>query len=160
MIYLTHKRRVKIYKDVALKATACGLIVGVFLAAWMYPITKPHFLIPHVLAYNFVVEDYGKGLPQTIKDQIKVSFIDKGQAVVDQALLVARCESGVREEAVNPKNKDGSHDSGVFQINSGHGIPNRYLLNSRVNIAIARQMYDAGGWNPWRSSNNCHHLLK
>jgi len=74
-------------------------------------------------------------------------------------LKVAKCESGIRAKAINNKNKNGSNDSGVFQINSVHGIPQRYLLNSSINIRVAKQLFDAQGYEPWRSSNSCHHIL-
>lgn len=77
----------------------------------------------------------------------------------DQAIAVARCESGLRSNAINKANKNGSKDMGLFQINSVHGIPERYLLNPVINAQVAKQMFDANGWNNWRSSNKCHGLL-
>lgn len=101
-------------------------------------------------------------LEEDIKTAIEWMFKDKGQRVVNEALKVAKCESGFREKAANTKNnRDKSRDDGVFQVNSkAHNIPVKFLHNKFVNIAVARQLYEEwGGWEPWRSSNKCHKLL-
>ena len=93
-----------------------------------------------------------------IEQIIRFNFGDLGDKVVQQALKVAACESGLRPEAVNTKNKDKSRDDGTYQINSIHGVAPKFLHNPRVNIAVARQLYDEQGWGPWYSSRSCHHL--
>lgn len=99
-------------------------------------------------------------LEPDVIETIKFNFKDLGSDVVEEALLVAQCESGIRANAVNTKNKDESRDDGAFQINSIHSIPVSFLHNHRVNIAVARKLYDDSGWQPWYSSNSCHKLLK
>lgn len=76
----------------------------------------------------------------------------------DSAVMkrVAFCESGYNPRAKNPK----SSATGVFQIMAGvHGVSPRFLTNPYINIAIAKQLYDNSGLEPWRASNNCHHGL-
>jgi hypothetical protein len=55
-------------------------------------------------------------------------------------------------------NKNGSYDSGLMQINSGHrelvkrvcggNLP--LLLTLDCNLAVAKHLYDAHGLSPWR----------
>jgi hypothetical protein len=68
-----------------------------------------------------------------------------------QALQIADCESRLNEKAYNDKNTNGSTDSGIFQINSIHGIPEYRLLQARENIEIAKKMFIKNGykWNAW-----------
>ncbi len=95
----------------------------------------------------------------SVEEEIRWAFKDKGERVIQEAIKVARCESGLKETAYNGRNTDGSNDSGVFQVNSkAHGVPQKFLFNKKVNIAIARQLYDEQGWGPWYSSRKCHGL--
>ena len=55
-------------------------------------------------------------------------------------------------------NKNGSYDSGLMQINSGHrelvkrvcGGDLPLLLTLDCNLAVAKYLYDAHGLSPWR----------
>lgn len=55
-------------------------------------------------------------------------------------------------------NKNGSYDSGLMQINSGHrelvkrvcGGDLPLLLTLDCNLAVAKHLYDAHGLSPWR----------
>lgn len=118
-----------------------------YVASWNMPNPTPDPLPP---------------LPAKAEELIRWAWRDKGEAVIQQAIKVARCESGLRETAANTtKNKDKSRDDGLFQINSSaHNIPVRFLHDMRVNVMVARHLYDTSGWGPWKSSNKCHGLVK
>jgi len=65
---------------------------------------------------------------------------------------VAFCESGLNPRA---KNKNSSA-TGIFQIMASvHGVSPRFLTDYKVNIAIAKKLYDEQGTNPWNASINC-----
>jgi len=66
----------------------------------------------------------------------------------EEAILIFKCESGLRANATG-HNTNGSTDSGIAQINSVHKVSERYLLNPDINLLVAKQIYDAQGWNPW-----------
>lgn len=72
---------------------------------------------------------------------------------MERALAVARCESGFNPDAYNSKNKDGTTDGGVFQINSSHDKRMKALgldkWNPEDNVAFARMLYEENGWTPW-----------
>jgi hypothetical protein len=78
----------------------------------------------------------------------------------DEALAVARCESGVSADHINI-NKDGSMDFSTFQINSTHArrFGSWFKANWMENVRVAKVLFDEQGWNPWLASNSCHHLL-
>lgn len=81
----------------------------------------------------------------------------------DNALRVAKGESGLRPDATN-KNKDRSIDYGLFQINSIHaknimqefGYTMEDLRNDvEKNIQVAKWIYDRNkGWRPWVAAQN------
>ena len=85
----------------------------------------------------------------SVEDAIATSFGD----VYDQAIAVARCESGLDPNAVSR----GGGNWGLFQINVVHksrveamGYSWDQILDPYVNAAVARSIYDdAGGWGPW-----------
>lgn len=70
----------------------------------------------------------------------------------DMAIKVARCESGLN---TNAKNKVSSA-RGLFQVMSSvHGVKERWLYDPMINTLIAKQLFDASGWNPWNASRHC-----
>lgn len=91
--------------------------------------------------------------PETIEQEVRMVFGSKA----NEALKVMHCESGGNPKA---KNKE-STATGLFQIMASvHGVRRDWLMNPTVNIQIAKALYDASGWEPWRASNSCHGLLK
>jgi hypothetical protein len=69
------------------------------------------------------------------------------------AVAIANCESGLKPNAFNPSNKNGTTDGGLFQLNSTH-YPRMERLgldpwNVHDNIEFARILYKESGWHPW-----------
>lgn len=66
------------------------------------------------------------------------------------AIAVAKAESGLRCNATN-KNRNGSTDSGVFQINSVHKAKyaGRNIFDCKTNVEVAYQIWKAQGFEPW-----------
>lgn len=85
----------------------------------------------------------------SLKEEISAYICSKGWNC-RQALLIAECESGIREDAVNI-NKDRSVDAGVFQINlSAHKDVNlKEMLDFKKNIDKAARLWTHSGWGPW-----------
>jgi hypothetical protein len=101
-------------------------------------------------------ESYNYRLPDTIEREIKAVFGNDG----DDAIKVARCESGLRPQVCNDGlNSNGTVDCGVFQVNSIHGVNRKWLQDRGINIRVAFGLFKDQGWEPWRSSNKCHHML-
>lgn len=102
-------------------------------------------------AYAVEVEKYVT--PKTIEQKIRATFPEEP----DTALAVFKCESGLREKALNTANKNGSWDAGIAQINSVHGVSQTMLLDLEVNLAVARVVYERSGntFSPWV----CYHKL-
>lgn len=69
----------------------------------------------------------------------------------DKAIWMARCESGLRKDAINTKNRNGSVDYGVFQINSVHikRHGDEFTKDWRENVRVAKKIYDEQGFRPW-----------
>lgn len=83
--------------------------------------------------------------PVTIEDKIRATFPEDP----DMAVRIAKCESGMRANAFNGKNRNGSWDAGVMQINSIHGYSKEYLFDVDNNLKVARKLYNRQGWRPW-----------
>lgn len=85
--------------------------------------------------------------PVTIEEKIRAMFPEDP----DRAVRIAKCESGMRPEAFNGKNRNGSWDAGVFQVNSVHKYSKEYLFNVDNNLKVARKLYEARGntWGAW-----------
>lgn len=72
------------------------------------------------------------------------------------ALAVATAESGLNPRAVNNKNRNGTSDYGLFQINSIHKPTAQEKVDPYANAKRAYRIWkDAGGkWSPWSAYNN------
>lgn len=76
------------------------------------------------------------------------------------AIKIAECESSLKVDAFNPSNRDGSNDSGVFQINSVHHTTTQSLgLDVKGsmydNIEYAMMLMKENGTRDWYSSQHC-----
>lgn len=96
--------------------------------------------------------------PQAEPSVYQKYFGDKAS----EAELVAKCESKLNSQAVG-KNKNGTMDTGLFQINSiwhkEFGITAEQLLSADFNAEIAKKIFDkTGNWSAWYSSKDCHKL--
>lgn len=80
-----------------------------------------------------------------IRNKICQVFVEN----CDEAIIIARYESGLRTNVISPTN-----DWGLFQINCRwhsrrvQGDCSK-LLNPDINISIAKQIYLEQGWQPW-----------
>jgi len=76
-----------------------------------------------------------------------------------EAVTIFECESGLRADAVNNSNKNGTVDAGIRQINTVHGISVKWLKNYKIAILVAKQIFDEqDGWSAWYSSFDCHKI--
>lgn len=68
-------------------------------------------------------------------------------------IRIARAESTLRADAIN-KNRNGTYDMGVFQINDVHGkrISRADRMDFEKNIRFAYKLQGEQGFNPWNSS--------
>lgn len=76
------------------------------------------------------------------------------------AIKIAECESSLKVDAFNPSNRDGSNDSGIFQINSVHHTTTQSLgLDVKGsmydNIEYAMMLMKENGTRDWYSSQHC-----
>lgn len=68
-------------------------------------------------------------------------------------IAIAKAESGMNPQAVN-YNRNGSIDTGLFQVNSVHGYDGLSLFDPEKNIKAAREIYDKQGIQAWAAFNN------
>lgn len=172
---MTKRKRKSLALTYVLFGAWLGLAIALFLFQLVFGDSQPLALVSPVSAHADLTaspsgyKEDNKYIPAsptptvaplspTVEQLIKEAFRDQGEKIVDQALKVARCESGQRPHAINIKNKNKSKDIGVFQINSVHGVNSRFLYDPRVNVAVARKLFDEQGWQPWYSSRKCHGL--
>lgn len=97
------------------------------------------------------------GQPATslsIEEKIRITFPEEP----DIMLAIAKAESQLNPHAINRANRNGSVDTGIFQINSIHGYDEEYLKNEDNNLKIAREIYEKQGITAWASYNNGAYL--
>jgi hypothetical protein len=68
----------------------------------------------------------------------------------ERALAIARCESGLRSNALNV-NRNKTTDKGIFQLNSVHKkrLAGRDPFDPEVNIQVAHEIFQEQGFGPW-----------
>ena len=93
------------------------------------------------------------------EDMIRVAFADRGAspAQQEQAIEVARCESGLNPGAVSP----GGGNWGLFQINTVHkarvakvGWGWHEIVHPWQNATVAADLWAEQGWGPWTCARN------
>ena len=98
-----------------------------------------------------------KQAPLTTKEEITAEIIRVFGPLADQALCIAKNESGFRADAVG-SNANGTIDRGVYQLNSywqSH-ITDEEAYDARTNIRYAKQIRDEwGNWNAWHARTKC-----
>ena len=111
----------------------------------------------------WALEGTGEGaaspsLREPITDIEKEIYMVFGEDWIE-AVTIFECESGLRANAVNDKNSNGTADVGIPQINTVHGIRAKWLKNPSIAIRVAKQLFDEqGGWSAWYSSYSCHKI--
>lgn len=89
----------------------------------------------------------------TKEKSIEEKIIETFPEDAETALKIAKCESELNPSAVNNRNKNGSVDKGLYQINSVHDKRVRELdldlFDTDDNLKIARLLYEEHGWKPW-----------
>ena len=115
-----------------------------------------------VLAYEYpdVIGLIGDTPAEGLVGKTPVDLFDKyfgSEANIARA--IAQAESGMRHDVVSRKNRNGTQDRGIMQINSCHadkvGGDLASLLDPETNIRIAKQIKDSWeGFSAWVTYNN------
>lgn len=87
----------------------------------------------------------------TDKQEVMTYILEVFGDDADRAIWVAKCESGLRKNAINDKNPNGTTDYGVFQINSVHTKKRgeAFKTDWKANVDTAKQIFDEQGFRPW-----------
>lgn len=104
--------------------------------------------------------------PETTKALVRF-YIHKyfPQSEWANAEKVTTCESGMNPMSLNDKNRNGSVDRGLFQINSVHAQRFQQMYGVDWNIGAhdldlstkyAKFLYDHSGWGPWVCAKIVH----
>ena len=121
------------------------LLILIGIVSYMGIVTRPvHIISPLPITPNVYAEEdntpiAGSSTQQNIIDEIKKVFGKDS----NRAFKLLQCENGkLNPDAVNT-NTDGSKDFSVFQVNNRwQGVQGKFLLNWKVNILIAKQIFD------------------
>ena len=82
------------------------------------------------------------------------------ESIRADAIKVANCESSLVDTASN-KNRDGSRDWGLFQLNDGGTLQRlggnvKLAKDAEWNIKAAYVLYQDRGWQPWVCAKSLH----
>lgn len=151
-VYMIPRR--KGYKAMAYTAMTLTGVLGIFLAGMLYGQNNIEpIVLTQVMAKHTTERVY---LPPT-QDEIINEIVDQARqkgVSVATALQIAECESGYNAFAVG-KNRNGTNDKGVFQINSIHGLNDTERLDYKKNIDWAIKKMAKEGFDAWYSSAKC-----
>ena len=77
-----------------------------------------------------------------------------------EAKKIIGCENSSMDMAHVNRNRDGSFDTGPFQINTVHSkrFGTGFMVDAVENVRVAYQLWKEQGFAPWYSSHVCHHL--
>lgn len=148
-----------------------GMVIGIswYIAICEYEkvswVSREEYVIYPVSAedghtkteYSAVEGEANGGQPETslsIEEKIRITFPEEP----DIMLAIAKAESKLNPHAINRANRNGSVDTGIFQINSIHGYDEEYIKNEDNNLKIAREIYEKQGVTAWASYNNGAYL--
>ncbi len=92
---------------------------------------------------------------QSVREQMIAVIKKVWRSDWETGVAIARCESGLRPDAFNGHNTNGTWDAGLFQVNQIHGISKNDLMNPYANAGYAYSIYKEQGTNPWTSSQAC-----
>jgi soluble lytic murein transglycosylase-like protein len=158
--------RTKVLRQVKqLTFLVVGILLGAILNEYKYYLAKPSWasqqlwigtkssIISPTPAFGATfVEKTSPKAQKSEKDIIIEKITAAFGSEAENALRVARCESGLNPKAKNPH----SSARGLFQIMSSvHGVSERMLYDTDINIAVAKKLQKEQGWNPWVESSNC-----
>ena len=87
------------------------------------------------------------------KQQILAYIVEVfGDDSADAITIINKCEN----HAFNPKatnwNRNGTWDTGIFQINQVHGYTMEEMQDWKLNINAAKKIFDNRGWTAWSCS--------
>jgi len=148
----SHYRRKTIpaWKHSAIVVLLSTLILAV-IAGWLDEKFTPVMASPlsnkEYITVEKIVEKKVFETPKTIEDKIRATFPEDPE----NAIKIFRCESGLKPEAFNGKNNNGTWDAGIGQVNQIHGVAKHMLFDTEVNLAVSRLIYERAGnsWRPW-----------
>jgi hypothetical protein len=83
----------------------------------------------------------------SVSEMINKAFSDP------EMLAIAKAESGLNPKAHN-QNRNGTIDTGLFQINSCHGYDEKWLQDPQNNIIAAKEVLRKQGKTAWVVYNN------
>ena len=94
---------------------------------------------------------------KTTRQEI-VEYIFKvfGDDAVEAIVIIRKCENSQFNPKATNWNRNGTWDTGIFQINQIHGYSLEQMQDCKQNIDAAKKIFDrAGDWSPW----GCSHVV-
>lgn len=130
----------------------------ILLLIWIYQVGKNILSESNVVVIQNVIaaEKVEPVKPQvvlSIEDKIKQTFPEQPEIM----LAVAKAESKLNPHATNI-NRNGTKDTGIFQVNSVHGYNEEWLKNEDNNLKAARKIYEKQGLKAWYAYQNGAYL--
>jgi len=125
-----------------------GMLVGYWYGQSKKPLISPLVIGPtQVMAKEpEVVVRCEAGPKEYLECQVyqgKISWEDHAKLS-----KIIKCESGWNPEVLN-KNKNGTFDSGLFQVNDVHKQKRYEMLDFKKNIDFGIKLYKKQGVTPW-----------
>lgn len=152
---MSAKESYKRWNNLIVLSIGGGIIIGLLLNVWythnsapvMYQVAEAYDHPIEPEEEVILIEAHINWTPERIEQEIRETFPE----TQNTAVAVAKCESGLRADAVGPTN-----DRGIMQIHepSWHAVAVRlgyadYATDVADNLSMARYIYERNGWNAW-----------
>jgi hypothetical protein len=136
-----------------------GLLGSMVLCLWLQFFGQSYNLYKEqrsVEAYEYkspivVVDEKDREFTQ--KQQILSYIIEVfGDDSADAITIINKCENHAFDPKATNWNRNGTWDTGIFQINQIHGYTMDEMQDWRKNIDAAKKIFDNRGWTAWSCS--------
>jgi len=114
--------------------------------------------VSEVEAYTKPVVVQPKNLEMTEKQQIMSYIVEVfGDDADDAITIINKCENSEFNPKATNWNRNGTWDTGIFQVNQIHGYSMEEMQDWKQNIDVAKKIFDKAGkkWTPW----SCAHVV-
>lgn len=112
---------------------------------------ESHFIVEKNNAQDLIKSSDKSEKLKIINYIVEVFGEDSAEAIT----IIRKCENSKFDPKATNWNKNGTWDTGIFQINQVHGYSLEDMQNYKKNIDVAKKIFDKRGWTAW----SCSHVV-
>lgn len=121
-------------------------------------IVEEHMVSPYVSSILYDVDLSEVEHKEDKSEKLKIiEYIVEvfGENSAEAITIIKKCENSKFNPKATNWNRNGTWDTGIFQINQVHGYTMEEMQDYRKNIDAAKKIFDSRGWTAW----SCSHVV-